>query len=67
MKVLASDTSSEEFVELHKMLFNPYSLYKPGYLDMALRGAINTKVERADTYFNKEVCMLTNIIVLPCL
>uniref|UniRef100_A0A1B6C2W3 Chorion peroxidase n=1 Tax=Clastoptera arizonana TaxID=38151 RepID=A0A1B6C2W3_9HEMI len=44
MKVLSSDTSSEEFVELHKMLFNPYSLYSPGYLDMALRGAINTKV-----------------------
>jgi hypothetical protein len=41
--MLVNDT--EEYVELHHMLFNPYSLYTPGHLDSVLTGAMNTHVE----------------------
>jgi hypothetical protein len=53
MKMLGNST--EEYVELHRMLFNPYSLYTPGHLDNVLRGALDTHVETVDPYFTKEV------------
>jgi hypothetical protein len=53
MKILGNNT--EEYVELHRMLFNPYSLYVPGRLDDVLRGALDTHVEKVDPYFTKEV------------
>jgi hypothetical protein len=43
---------TEEYVELHHMLFNPYSLYTSGHLDNVLMGALNTQVE---TVISKEV------------
>lgn len=55
IKSLANDTSSNEYVELHKILFNPYSLYNSGQLDRSVNSAINTNVERVDTFFNKQV------------
>ncbi len=54
MKLLANDTSSPEYVEMHKMLFNPFGLYD-GELDSLIRGALNTSVEKADNLFNTEV------------
>jgi hypothetical protein len=42
-------------MELHRMLFNPYELYVPGYLDDVLRGALDTHVEKVDPFFTKEV------------
>lgn len=56
MKVLANDTTSVEYVELHKMLFNPYEIYSVQGLDKTLQGAMNTNVERADNYFTTQVC-----------
>ncbi|KAJ4434649.1 hypothetical protein ANN_23214 [Periplaneta americana] len=53
MKMLGNGT--EEYVELHRMLFNPYSLYTPGRLDDTLRGALDTQVEKVDPYFTKEL------------
>lgn len=52
--MIAGDNSSEEYVEMHKMLFNPFQLYDKGFLEKAVRGAINTPVEKVDTYFNPE-------------
>nr|ASK06160.1 haem peroxidase [Nilaparvata lugens] len=49
------NTTAEEKIELHNMLFNPYKLYSPGYIDGTMLGAINTPLERMDNYFNKEV------------
>lgn len=56
MKFLATDNSSPEYIQLHKMLFNPFTLYDPGSLDKTLRGAMNTTTEASDSYFTKEVC-----------
>lgn len=55
MKLLANDTSSPEFIQMHKMLFDPFSLYDPGELDRTLRGAMNTSMETSDSYFTNEV------------
>jgi hypothetical protein len=57
VKILRNNT--EEYVELHRMLFNPYGLYVPGHLDDVLRGALNTHVEKVDPYFTEEVTVLT--------
>lgn len=55
MKLLGSDKSSPEFIQMHKMLFNPFKLYEPGEMDKALRGAMNTNIEANDPYFTNEV------------
>lgn len=55
LKLIGNDTSSTEYMELHQMLFDPYSLYSREGADRALRGAMDTSVERADNYFNPEV------------
>uniref|UniRef100_A0A8D8S818 Chorion peroxidase n=1 Tax=Cacopsylla melanoneura TaxID=428564 RepID=A0A8D8S818_9HEMI len=55
MKMVANDTSSVEYVELHKMLFNPYEIYSEQGLDKTLQGAMNTNVERADNYFTTQL------------
>ncbi|KAJ9579791.1 hypothetical protein L9F63_004537, partial [Diploptera punctata] len=46
---------SEEYVELHRMLFNPYSLYNPGRMDATLKGVLATQIERVDPYFTTEL------------
>lgn len=52
--MIAGDYKSEEYVEMHKMLFNPFELYDKGFLEKAVRGAMSTHVEKVDTYFNPE-------------
>jgi len=52
--MIAGDYSSEEYVEMHKMLFNPFQLYDKGFIEKTVRGALNTSVEKVDTYFNSE-------------
>lgn len=51
----AKDTNTTEGIELHKMLFNPYSLWGTGGLDSALDSAINTSLARSDQYFTTEL------------
>lgn len=63
MKFLANDTSSAEYVQTHKMLFDPFKLYEPGELDKTLRGAINTSIEASDSYFTNEVRIHLQIII----
>ncbi|CAG9828281.1 unnamed protein product [Diabrotica balteata] len=55
MKLLANDTSSPEYVQMHKMLFNPFGLYKLGEMDRTLKGAMNTTIEASDSYFTNEL------------
>lgn len=55
MKILANDTSSEGYIQLHKMLFNPYSLYEPGELNVALKSAVHTDIDASDPYFTDEL------------
>jgi peroxidase len=55
MKFLAKDSSSPEFIQLHKMLFDPFKLYQPGELDRALRGAMDTTIQANDPYFTDEL------------
>lgn len=52
---LTRNTSSPEAVELHKLLFNPYSLYNNNGLDNAINSAINTPIAKSDPFFSKEV------------
>ncbi|XP_017771025.1 PREDICTED: peroxidasin homolog [Nicrophorus vespilloides] len=47
--------SKAEFVELHRMLFNPFELYKREGFDKGLRGAINDSVQAVDPYFTAEL------------
>ncbi|KAK4872137.1 hypothetical protein RN001_016261 [Aquatica leii] len=54
-KLLDNNSINEEYIQMHKMLFNPYSLYDVKGLDRSLRGAINTSIEASDTYFNDEL------------
>lgn len=55
--MLANDTESPEYIEMHKMLFNPFGLYD-GDLDSIIRGAFNTSVEKADNFFTEQVFIL---------
>ena len=55
MKVANSMSKTPEYVHLHKMLFNPYSLYTKDGLDNALKGAMQTDMQRVDPYFTPEV------------
>ncbi|XP_066248705.1 peroxidase [Euwallacea similis] len=55
VKFLAEDHSSVQFVQMRKMLFDPFKLYQEGQLDGFLKGAINTSIEASDTYFSDEI------------
>jgi hypothetical protein len=57
MKMLGNGT--QEYVELHRMLFNPYRLYTAGQLDDIIRGALETHAAKVDPYFSEEVITLT--------
>lgn len=55
MKFLKDNNSNPEFVEMRKMLFNPYRLYTCGGVDSVIRGAMNTSAGKADAFFTPEV------------
>lgn len=55
IRMLGSDTSTEEYVRLHKMLFDPFRLYAAGEMDRVLRGAMHTSIEASDPYFADEL------------
>ncbi|KAF5308960.1 hypothetical protein FQR65_LT00042 [Abscondita terminalis] len=54
-KLLDNNSINEEHVQMHKLLFNPYSLFEAKGLDRSLRGAINSSIEASDTFFNDEI------------
>ncbi|XP_013101196.2 chorion peroxidase [Stomoxys calcitrans] len=47
--------SDPESIELHKMLFNPFSLWNEGGIDRAMLVAGNTPVQRVDRFFSTEM------------
>ncbi|KAF7287487.1 hypothetical protein GWI33_001451 [Rhynchophorus ferrugineus] len=55
IKILANHSNSTEYIQMHKMLFDPFKLYDNGELNKALNGAMNTHVEASDAYFSKEI------------
>lgn len=55
VKTLSSDSSDPEYIQMHKMLFNPFQLYQSGQLDSAIKGAMNTSIEASDSYFTDEL------------
>lgn len=52
---VTKNTNTTEAIELHTMLFNPYSLWGVGGLDSAINSAINTSLARSDQYFTTEL------------
>lgn len=54
MKVLANDTSSPEYLQMHKLLLNPFKLYEEDELDKALKSAMGTSIQANDPYFTNE-------------
>ncbi|XP_034486754.1 chorion peroxidase [Drosophila innubila] len=52
---VSRDNSTPEAIELHKMLFNPFSLWTRHGIDHALLTASNTPVLRVDRFFSLEV------------
>lgn len=55
MKFLRDDDSNPDYVEMRKMLFNPYKLYACGGVDSVIRGAMNTSAGKSDAFFTPEV------------
>ncbi|KAF2884373.1 hypothetical protein ILUMI_21822 [Ignelater luminosus] len=55
MKFIIKNSSDSEYIQFHKMLFNPFKLYRKDGLDGSLLGAMNTTIEASDTYFNPEI------------
>ncbi|EDV94536.1 chorion peroxidase [Drosophila grimshawi] len=52
---VSRDHSTPESIELHKMLFNPFSLWVRHGIDHALQTASNTPVLRVDPFFSLEI------------
>ena len=55
MKLTKALNNSEESVALHNMLFNPFSLYSSKGLDISIKSAMNTLLEKSDPYFTTEL------------
>lgn len=55
MKLLRDNNSDPEYVEMRKMLFNPYELYTCSGVDSVIRGAMNTSAGKSDAFFTPEV------------
>lgn len=49
------DLNNPAAIELHQMLFNPYSLWINGGLDNAIGGAIRTPLAKSDQFFTTEL------------
>lgn len=49
------DATNPNSIALHKMLFNPYSLYLADGLDNTIGGASITPLARSDQYFTTEL------------
>lgn len=52
---MSKDATTPEYIELHRMLFNPYSLWSEGGLDMAIGSAMDTTLAKSDRHFTREL------------
>ncbi|XP_065352349.1 uncharacterized protein LOC135947188 [Cloeon dipterum] len=55
IRMISGDTSSEDYVQLHKMLFNPFGLYEKGYIEKTLRGATRTGMNKPGSSVSPEL------------
>lgn len=62
IKILGNDNASFEYVQMHKMLLDPFKLYDRTAIDKIIIGASNTHIERSDSYFSTEVNYVTLLI-----
>jgi hypothetical protein len=60
--MIANDKTSEDYVQLHKMLFNPFGLYEPGYIDKTVRGATRTQMSKPGNSMSPEVLKILNFL-----
>lgn len=66
MKLLANDTASPEYVQLHTLLLNPFKIYQNGEIDRVLKGAMQTPIQASDPYFTNEVFFVWEIMRFFC-
>lgn len=53
---MSKDPTTTEYIELHRMLFNPYSLWSADGLDAAIGSAIGTPLAKsANTVYSQEL------------
>lgn len=55
MKLTANDQSNPEYIQLRKLLLNPFELYEFLQIDKTIRGAVHTQLQASDPYFTLEV------------
>jgi hypothetical protein len=65
-KMIANDKSSEDYVQLHKMLFNPFGLYESGYIDKTVRGATRTQMSKPRNSMSSEVLKIAIFLLQKC-
>jgi hypothetical protein len=61
--MIANDKTSEDYVQLHKMLFNPFGLYESGYIDKTVRGATRTQMSKPGNSMSPEVLKIAIFLV----
>ncbi|XP_055389236.1 chorion peroxidase isoform X2 [Condylostylus longicornis] len=52
---MTRDNTTDEQIELHRMLFNPYSLWEEKGVDQALKSAVDTPIMKVDGHFSREL------------
>lgn len=71
MKMTDSQKATSSYVELHRMLFNPYSLYAKGGMESSLSSAASNSIQKTTTHVTSQLTKhlfedpLSNVTV-PC-
>lgn len=55
MKVTNAQNGTSSYVELHRMLFNPYSLYAKGGMDTSLTTATSNVIQKTSTHVTSQL------------
>ncbi|KAK0090083.1 hypothetical protein PV326_004246 [Microctonus aethiopoides] len=55
MKMTDNERGSEDYIELHKMLFNPYSLYNEGGIESAIKSATSNFIQKTSTHVTSQL------------
>ncbi|XP_058810357.1 uncharacterized protein LOC131675405 isoform X2 [Phymastichus coffea] len=55
MRVTDRRSAGAAYVQLHKMLFNPYSLYSPGGLESSIASATSNAIQRTSTHVSAQL------------
>ena len=55
MKVTDAQKDTSSYVELHRMLFNPYSLYNKGGMESSLKTATSNTIQQTTTHVSSQL------------